>query len=218
MTEKDWQFFVRTKSESNSSSSGVIVSNVNFSNGIENKILLRDSLEVSTGKAKKSENKSGEAFLSISSINPNESHIETSGTGRVENLSGSFPKLALGTKKNRSASGKGLYANLRIKSEMEGKPEVEIEYFDLVVGKKSENSRASSPHFGFRPSSASHFYVKTNELGAEHRSSGSLIFGASQVIPNKISIFCKNANAEIIIRFKFNEAENTIIADSISIK
>jgi hypothetical protein len=217
MTENELQFFARIKSENGDSSSGMVVSNVIVSYGGETKMLLNDPVEISTGKTKNSQGKSGEAFVSVSVSNPNESYVETSGTGRVENLSGSFPTLKLGTKKNRYASGKGLYAELRVKSEMEGEPQVQIEYFDLVVGKKSENTRSGAPHFGFRPNSSSHFYVKTNELGAEHRSSGILIFGGSQVIPSKISIFCKNANAEIKIKFKYEESSNTIVADSISI-
>ena len=217
MNDNEWQFFARIKSENGDSSSGMVISNVNVSYDGENRNLLHDPVEISTGKTKNLQGKSGEAFVGVSLRNPNESYIETSGTGRVESLNGSFPNLKLGTKKNRYASGKGLYAELRIKSEMEGVPEVEIKYFDLVVGKKSENSRINSPHFGFRPNSSSHFYVKTNELGAEHRSSGSLIFGGSQVIPSKIIILCKNANAEITIKFKYEQSSNTIIADSISI-
>lgn len=217
MNKKGTHFFARVVSENGDTSSGVVFSNASITINGERKVLLENPIEVSTGKTKNLEGKAGQAFISISSDDPNLSYIETSGTGRVEGLNGTFPNLALGTKRNRSASGKGLYATLRLLSEKEGKPEIEIQYFDLIVGKKSENSRTGSPHFGFRPSAASHFYVKTNELGAEHRSSGSLVFGNSQVIPSKILITCKHVNAEIIIRFRFEASSNSIIADSISI-
>ena len=217
MKNKDLHVFARTTSEDGSSGSSIIISDASITIGAITKKVLRNPVEISTGKTKNKEGKAGYALLSVSTENPDISYVESSGTGRVESVSIGFPKLALGTKKNRKASNKGLYAKLRIKSEIDNSSLEKIEYFDLVLGKTSDISRDNAPHFGFRPNSSAHFYVKTNELEAEHRSYGSIVFGSSLVLPKKIVITCKRVNAEVVIKFRCDQKTNSIVAESICI-
>jgi hypothetical protein len=217
MTNQDWKIGAMVRSKDGTSGTGVIISNASITIDGVTKTLIQDPVEVSTGKTKNQGNKGGSASVGVSIESPYLSEVLSEGTGRVENLSKNFPKLKLGTKKNRKASNKGLYAKLRIKSENEKDSEQDVEYFDLVIGKSSEVCRDNSPHFGFRPSSSSHFYVKTNELDAEHKSHGEVVFGGSVVIPKKIIINCKNQKTHVIIKFKYDELSNSIIADNIRI-
>ena len=218
MKDKEWNVFARVRAEDGSSKAGLIISDVSVTtNGIK-KVLLNEPIEISTGKTKNHEGKSGSAQINISPTNPDINSVYTEGTGRVENQGViGFPKLALGTKKNRKHSHKGLYAILRVKSEKEIGAQEEIQYFDLVIGRQSEVSRSSAPHFGFRPDASSHFYVKTNELGAEHKTDGYLTVGSKRVIPRKIVVICKNVSAEVVIKFSYEYSTNTVVAESIKI-
>lgn len=218
MNKEQLQMFVRVKSQGNGPESGVIVSNVRIGVDGEIKTLLNKPIEVSTGKTRASTSSNNFAEVRIPYGSPEKNSVVTEGTGRVESPNYALiPKLQVGSKKNRRCSRNGLYSVIQIKAQademIENSP---IEYFDLVVGKK-DALRELMPHFGFRPNGSSHFYVKTNELGATHKSYGKIEIGNGQIVPQKICIFLEKECATIVIEFAHDAKRNTVTAYSIQI-
>ena len=213
----NWKPFVRvrtTNGESNNPSE-IVVSQI--TTGLEKRVIFQNELRVSVGKTRNTSSSEGSALVTFDTESP-KGHITTSGTGRVELSEFSKPpKLKVKSKKHRRVEKYGLYAQIGVKQQdkeiVDGKA---VEYFDLVFGRK-DMARDNLPHFGFRPSGSSHFFVKTEPLGVTHESFGELMCDSGIIVPKKIVISLVNPNRKIFITFQFLKTSNELLADAIEI-
>ena len=213
----NWQPFVRVRATDGDldTPAELVVSKITI--GHEKRVILQDEIRVSVGKTRNASSSEGTALVTFDTETP-KGHISTSGTGRVE-LSeiSKHPKLRVKSKKLRRVEKYGLYAQIGLKQEkseiIDGKS---VEYFDLVFGRKDMN-RENLPHFGFRPSGSSHFFVKTEPLGVTHESYGELMCDSGIIVPKRIVVSLANPNRRIIITFQFDNMSNELLADTIEI-
>jgi hypothetical protein len=218
MNTQNWQPFVRVQSPDGNGESSITVSEIQFGDGDGVRKILDSPIEVSTGKTRSHDPARSTAIVQFSRTSNGATTVTTEGTGRVDSLDQQFsPKLVVPSKKKRKCSKHGFYAELRVKIQdseiVNGKA---LEYFDLVLG-EAKSVRADMPHFGFRPNGSAHFFVKTNQLNAEHISHGEYLTASQCIVPKSIEIKLKQSALKVVIQFSVEPSSGSVVADTIDI-